>query len=159
MSCRFGPLIDPLGLTGFIWSPTEVGALLAWSQYPVFKVQAQRSLTLVVVLTTVNRLFQPISRGFSVPRDAKRLRFPRRRRSRADPVMSDSLPCSEHLRFGTAFQDSSVLGKYLPRQAAKDRLSPGQHRCKKQFRRISGNLPCVIASQTDKRSGHSTSPY
>jgi len=59
-SHRFGLLTDPLGSTGFMRS--DMRTLLASSQYPVFKVQAQRGHTLLVVHPTVNTFFQPILR-------------------------------------------------------------------------------------------------
>jgi hypothetical protein len=60
LSHRFDPLTGPLDVTGICVDSKRI--LTGLSQYPVFKVQAQRGDTLRVPVPAVNRFSQPISR-------------------------------------------------------------------------------------------------
>ena len=59
MSHRFGPLTGPLDVTGICVDSSRI--LTGLSQYPVFKVQAQRGDTLLGALPAVNDLLLPFS--------------------------------------------------------------------------------------------------
>jgi len=62
-SHRFGLLTGPLDATGFMWIRERI--LTGLSQYPVFKVQAQRGDTLLARSPAVNQLLPPISQVVS----------------------------------------------------------------------------------------------
>ena len=62
-SHRFGLLTGPLDVTGFMWIRERI--LTGLSQYPVFKVQAQRGDTLLARSPAVNQLLPPISQVVS----------------------------------------------------------------------------------------------
>jgi len=63
VSHRFGPLTGPLDVTGICVDSKRI--LTGLSQYPVFKVQAQRGDTLLVPIPAVNRFRLPISTTFA----------------------------------------------------------------------------------------------
>ena len=62
-SHRFGLLTGPLDVTGFMWIRERI--LTGLSQYPVFKVQAQRGDTLLARTPAVNQLPPQISQAVS----------------------------------------------------------------------------------------------
>ncbi len=109
MSHRFGLLTDPLGVTGFMWSAMQT--LLASSQYPVFKVQAQRGVTLLVFNLAVNRFVLLISAFLRQWLRGIKIAPCRERRTVGRPPFYGRCPLSDCPHRNLAFQVRAPLSR------------------------------------------------
>jgi hypothetical protein len=106
---------------------SPVGDLTGLSQYPVFKVQAQRGVTLRTSLSTVNSHFRPIQIPSIRRRQTRTPPIDRRRRWRRRASLCDTRAnLYGHLRANAQFQDCAPLGSESRPQGARDRIAPGR---------------------------------
>jgi hypothetical protein len=112
VSHRFGPLIGPLDVTGYVSDSNRI--LTGLSQYPVFKVQAQRGDTLLVPFPAVNGFLQPISATCRSAGDERRPHlFGRGRRLGAGaPAWLVPAPLSDRPRNTPSYQPALHLRTY-----------------------------------------------